>query len=67
LVATPVAPTVPTSQPSYIEDPEQRLIYRFRSLLLVAGVVVSAIVFVWAAGEFLDALEVSLDALLGSE
>jgi transcriptional regulator with XRE-family HTH domain len=67
LVATPVTPTVPTSQPSYVEDPEQRLLYRFRSVLLVVGVLVLAVVFVWSAGEFLDAVGSSLDALFGSE
>lgn len=67
LVATPVAPTAPTAQPSYVEDPEQRLIYRFRSVLLAVGAFALAIVFVWSAGEFLDAVGTSLDALFGSE
>jgi transcriptional regulator with XRE-family HTH domain len=61
------APTVPAPAQarSYVEDPGQRLLYRMRSLFLLAGIVVMLIVFVWAAGGFFDAVGASLDAIFG--
>lgn len=53
--------------PSYIEDPEQRLIYRFRAVLLAAGAFLLVVVFVWAMANFFDAVGESISAILGSE
>ncbi len=73
-VAVPVTPPpasgplmVAAPAPSYLEDPQQRLLYRSRSVFLAIGVFVLAIVFVWAAGEMIDSISSSLDAILGNE
>ena len=55
----------PAQAGSYVEDPGQRLLYRMRSLFLLAGIAVMLIVFVWAAAGFFDAVGASLDAIFG--
>ncbi|HEY5685018.1 MAG TPA: helix-turn-helix domain-containing protein [Acidimicrobiia bacterium] len=57
----------PVQARSYVEDPGQRLLYRMRSLFLLAGIAVMLIVFVWAADGFFDAVGASLDAIFGPE
>jgi transcriptional regulator with XRE-family HTH domain len=58
---------LPSTARSYVEVPEQRLLYRMRSVFVAIGLAVLVIVFVWAAKEFLDAAGASLDAIFGPE
>ena len=58
-----VAPPVP----SYMEDPDQRLLYRARTIFLAVGVVILAVVFIWSVGQLVDSIGASLDAIFGNE
>jgi transcriptional regulator with XRE-family HTH domain len=53
LITTPTAPVV---EPSYIEDTDQRQMYRVRNLATVVLVVALAIILLWALGNTIDAI-----------
>jgi transcriptional regulator with XRE-family HTH domain len=53
LITTPTAPVV---DPSYIEDTEQRQMYRVRNLATVVLVVALAIILLWALSNTIDAI-----------
>jgi transcriptional regulator with XRE-family HTH domain len=53
LITTPTAPVV---EASYIEDNDQRQLYRVRSLATVVLVVALAIILLWALGNTIDAI-----------
>ncbi len=65
-VAQPLPVPAPAAGRSYVEVPEQRLLYRMRSVFLAVGLALLLIVFIWAAREFFDAIGASLDAIFGS-
>lgn len=60
------APTPPVVEPSYIEDSNQRQIYRVRNLATVALVVILVIVFLWSIGNTLDAIGTWWDEFTGN-
>jgi hypothetical protein len=53
LITTPTAPVV---EPSYIEDTDQRQLYRVRHLATVVLVVALVIVFLWALSNTVEAI-----------
>jgi transcriptional regulator with XRE-family HTH domain len=53
LITTPTAPVV---EPSYVEDSDQRQVYRVRNLATVVLVVALAIVLLWALNNTIDAI-----------
>ncbi len=69
-----VAPPTPTAagvgwqtgEVSYLEDPEQRLIYRLRWLYTAVGLLFLVIVLVWASGRTLEAIGDVLDVVKAS-
>ncbi len=66
-VAVPAAPLGwQPVEPSYLEDPEQKLVYRLRWLYTLAGLLVLVIVLVWASGRMLEAVGDVLDGLKAS-
>jgi transcriptional regulator with XRE-family HTH domain len=50
------APTAPVVEPSYIEDTDQRQMYRVRNLATVVLVVALAIILLWALSNAIDAI-----------
>lgn len=52
----PVVISPAVVRPSYLEDPEQRMVYRLRTLFTVVGIAALAVVLLWAAGNVVDAL-----------
>jgi transcriptional regulator with XRE-family HTH domain len=50
------APTAPVVDPSYIEDTDQRQMYRVRNLATVVLVVALAIILLWALSNTIDAI-----------
>ena len=56
----------PTRTPSYIEDDQQRMTYRWRATFTVGGVLVLVIVLRWAFGGLGDALSDLWDTLIGA-
>jgi hypothetical protein len=50
------APTAPVVEPSYIEDTDQRQMYRVRTLATVVLVVALAIILLWALSNTIDAI-----------
>jgi transcriptional regulator with XRE-family HTH domain len=53
LITTPTAPVV---EPSYIEDTDQRQMYRVRNLATVVLVVALTVVLIWALSNTIDAI-----------
>ena len=67
----PVTVSPPTvgwqvAEPSYLEDPEQKLVYRLRWVYTLAGLLFLLIVLVWASGRMLEAVGDVLDGLKAS-
>lgn len=60
------APTPPIVEPSYMEDPGQRQIYRIRHLVTLVIAVGLAIALIWALGEGLDAIGTWWDNFFGN-
>jgi transcriptional regulator with XRE-family HTH domain len=65
----PVITIPPPSQPqpsrSYVEDPNQRMLYRLRWAFTAAGLFVTFVILAWAGGHLLSALGEFWDALFG--
>jgi transcriptional regulator with XRE-family HTH domain len=61
-----ITPSVMPIEPSYVEDPAQRQLYRVRTLATVVGLVGLVVALLWAAGEGLDALGVWWDDFIGT-
>lgn len=60
------APTAPVVEPSYIEDTDQRQIYRVRHLATVVLVVALAIILLWALSNTFDAIGAWWDDFFGT-
>jgi transcriptional regulator with XRE-family HTH domain len=60
------APATPVVEPSYIEEPTQRQMYRVRTLATVVGLVALVIALLWALGEGLSALGEWWDSFVGT-
>jgi transcriptional regulator with XRE-family HTH domain len=60
------APTPPVNEPSYMEDTQQRQLYRVRHLATVVLVVALIVVFLWSLSNTMDALGSWWDDFFGS-
>ncbi len=58
---TNLAPAWHTGEVSYLEDPDQRMIYRLRWIYTSVGLLFLVIVLVWASGRTLEAVGDVLD------
>ncbi len=59
------APTPPVVEPSYMEDTEQRQLYRVRLLATIVLIVALVVVFLWSTSNALDALGEWWDSFFG--
>ncbi len=59
------APTPPVVEPSYMEDTEQRQLYRVRLLATIVLIVALVVVFLWSSSNALDAIGEWWDSFFG--
>jgi hypothetical protein len=60
------APTPPAVEPSYMEDNQQRQLYRVRNLATIVLVVALIVVFLWSLSNAIDAFGTWWEDFFGS-